>query len=119
MSRVQGLIRVFRVRVGLTSVEVTIECCRLAEMGGVQGLAKAFRTDLQRGVYKDEVDEGFKRRQDVYGVNLFPKKPSRHFLSLCLDELKDPMLIILMVAGTISIVAGAIDDPKQGWVEGK
>uniref|UniRef100_A0A6A7G4K6 Calcium-transporting ATPase n=1 Tax=Hirondellea gigas TaxID=1518452 RepID=A0A6A7G4K6_9CRUS len=91
---------------------------RLGEMGGVQGLAKAFRTDLQTGVYKDEVSIGFDRRQEVYGKNIFPKKPPRHFLSLCADELKDPMLIILMVAGTISIVAGAIDDPSHGWVEG-
>ena len=42
--------------------------------------------------------------------------PLPTFIELCKDELEDPMLIVLMIAGAISIILGIIDG--HGWVEG-
>jgi len=39
-------------------------------------------------------------------------------LRRCLEELRDPMLIILIVAGAVSIIAGTIEHPDDGWIEG-
>jgi Ca2+-transporting ATPase len=34
------------------------------------------------------------------------------------DQLKDPILQILMVAAVISLVIGIIQEPEDGWMEG-
>ena len=82
----------------------------------MHALAASFRTDLNKGIYKDE--ESFERRQEKYGKNLFEQAPPKPFYRLCLDELQDPMLIILMIAGAVSIIAGTVEDPDHGWIEG-
>lgn len=43
---------------------------KLAEMGGVQGIAAALRTSLTTGLYKDEMDSKFSERVGRY-VHLF------------------------------------------------
>lgn len=44
----------------------------LAEMGGVQGLAGALRTDLHSGLFADEVvDDSFQQRAHKYAALLF------------------------------------------------
>lgn len=52
---------------------------KLAEMGGVQGLAAAFRTSLTTGLYKDEVEAKFVDRitkyvRFVFVLNIFTQK---------------------------------------------
>eukprot|EP00479_Gromia_sphaerica_P014151 TRINITY_DN8268_c0_g1_i1.p1 TRINITY_DN8268_c0_g1~~TRINITY_DN8268_c0_g1_i1.p1 ORF type:complete len:117 (+),score=24.76 TRINITY_DN8268_c0_g1_i1:73-423(+) len=55
---------------------------RLGEMGGIQGIAAATRTDLKNGLYKDEAEEKtFEIRRQKYGKNEFVKQPPRSFLS--------------------------------------
>jgi hypothetical protein len=53
---------------------------KLAEMGGVQGLAQSFRTSLSTGLYEDEVESKFEDRiakcvtiSDVFSLNLFTR----------------------------------------------
>ena len=98
---------------------------KLGEMGGVQGLAAAFRTDLKTGLHKDEVSgEGsgdggsFRRRREIYSANTYEKPPPSSFLVLCWEALQDPMLIILIIAGVISMIVGILGDPHEGWIEG-
>lgn len=91
----------------------------LAEMGGVQGLAAAFRSDIKTGLFDDEVKEGkFTSRQAIFGINEYPKPPLQSFLEHCKDALGDPMLIILLIAGVVAIIVGCIDDPENGWHDG-
>ncbi len=46
---------------------------KLAEMGGVQGLAEAFRTSLTTGLHEDEINSefGLTARRERYGHILF------------------------------------------------
>ena len=91
----------------------------LAEMGGAQGLAAALRSDVKGGLHLDEAESGdFQRRVELYGTNVFatPELPS--FLELCKETVSDPMLIILIIAGVISIGLGLADSLSHGWYEG-
>lgn len=90
-------------------------------MGGVPGLCGALRTNAKSGIYKDEcggADEDpevvFAKRIGVFGRNILDRPPLKTFWEHCLDALEDPMLIILMIAGTVSIVLGAVKCPASG-----
>lgn len=53
---------------------------KLAEMGGVQGLAAALRTSLSTGLYQDEIDSQFSERiaKCVFGHAIsFPVSPQK------------------------------------------
>jgi len=81
----------------------------VAEMGGVQGLAGALRTDIHGGLFSDEVQgQNFSNREMVYGRNVYPKTPPRSFLSYCAEALEDKVLVMLVVAGIVSIGIGAV-----------
>jgi len=91
----------------------------LAEMGGIQGVSAALRTDIKHGIYEDECQEGtFAKRKATYGTNLYPKPPLTPFLEHCWELLQDPMLIVLCIAGVVSIIIGFIEEPESGWIEG-
>eukprot|EP01083_Nonionella_stella_P056300 148336_1 len=108
----------------------------LAQMGGVEGISYALRTDMSSGLGKDEIkgegdvddeeeedddeesDNALAYRQSLYGSNSVTEKPPIPFWSLCYDETKDPMLRVLIVAGVVSIVTGAFQHPKNGWIDG-
>jgi len=90
----------------------------LAEMGGVYGLATAFRSDVKNGLYEDEIKAGFDIRIKKYGQNVYPKPPMATFLEHCWETLHDPMLIILIIAGVVSIVLGSVEHGADGWFEG-
>lgn len=88
----------------------------LAQMGGVEGIAYALRTDMSTGLGEDEVprdvvdeeNEAFSFRRDKFGSNKVTEKPPTPFWKFCLDELGDDMLKVLIGAGIISITVGAI-----------
>lgn len=87
---------------------------RVGEMGGVQGLASAFRTHLQRGLYPDECERAtFSTRRSIYGKNEFIKQPAATFLELCWEALHDPMLVVLIVAAIVSLIGALIMHPGE------
>jgi len=97
----------------------------LAQMGGVEGIAYALRTDMSMGLGEDEVgkdgegdEEAFEFRRTKFGTNKVTEKPPTPFWAFCLDELEDPMLRVLIIAGIVSIIVGAIDDGLKGAGEG-
>ena len=91
----------------------------LSEMGGAQGLAAALRSDVKSGLHGDESDDGaFARRTALYGANVFAEAELASFLDMCKDILSDPMLIVLLVAGVVSIALGLADSLDHGWYEG-
>lgn len=92
---------------------------KLAEMGGVQGLAGALRTNLKTGIYKDEVDKGsFEERKKLFGVNAFPKPPLHPFLWHCFQVWNDPILMLLTASGFFSLIVGTVEAPSHGFIEG-
>lgn len=90
----------------------------LAEMGGVQGIAAALRTDLKEGLMEDEVQQGYAVREEKFGRNEVPRKPPASFWELCAEPLEDLMLRILIFSGLFSLVLGSIQHPDSGWIEG-
>lgn len=83
----------------------------LAEMGGVQGLCGALRTDIQSGLFADEVATNtYESRKLIYGSNLYPIKPMKSFFVYCWEALVEPIMILLIVAGAVSIGIGALED---------
>jgi len=96
----------------------------LAQMGGVEGIAYALRTNINTGLSEDELKDNiaFDLRKEMFGSNELTKKESEPFWKLCLDELGDPMLQVLIVAGIIALIVGIVkaykDGEKEAWIEG-
>jgi P-type Ca2+ transporter type 2C len=93
---------------------------RLHEMGGVAGLGGVLRTHLKTGLYEDEVKGAtYDKRIAKFGRNVFEKPPLKTFWEHCKEQLEDPMLIILIIAGVVSLSIGAsVHADDGGWVEG-
>ncbi|EGG23082.1 hypothetical protein DFA_05212 [Cavenderia fasciculata] len=96
---------------------------RLADLGGVKGLADKLNVNLDEGlpvhmIMTEESNLRIKR----YGRNILPDPPQDSLWSMIIDALKDETLIILVIAATISIILGALKwtshDPKTGWIDG-
>ncbi|BDA43546.1 probable calcium-transporting ATPase 11, plasma membrane-t [Coccomyxa sp. Obi] len=94
----------------------------LEKLGGYEGLAKALNTSLDDGVNPDAVDDtSVQRRAELFGANKFPQVPLKSFFALLWGNLSDKILILLMVAATISTVLGAAlpeERANSGWTEG-
>ena len=58
-------------------------------------------------------DEEVRSRQKVYGYNELSKKKRKNVLKLALYELKDPMIIILILASILSFI---LDEFVEGYV---
>lgn len=88
----------------------------LIKFDGLAGLAQKLNTDLARGI--PGTDEDKNARRHVFGVNKMPEVEPKTLLQLMWEALQDPILIVLMVAATVSLVLGAIpsisDHPEVG-----
>ena len=87
------------------------------ELGGVERMASELKTDLKAGLTSKDVE----RNRAGFGPNSFKEIPARSFWSILLEALKDPTLILLMAAATVSTVLGvAIKEEREAnaWVEG-
>lgn len=67
---------------------------------------KILAADSQRGLSDDEI---VKRRRH-YGLNEITKKANLNYLVLLLEQLTNPLTIIIMVAGVFSLLVGEIKD---------
>eukprot|EP00123_Amoebidium_parasiticum_P009347 comp19411_c0_seq1/m.22487 comp19411_c0_seq1/g.22487 ORF comp19411_c0_seq1/g.22487 comp19411_c0_seq1/m.22487 type:complete len:1074 (-) comp19411_c0_seq1:497-3718(-) len=86
--------------------------------GGVEGMAKRLHTDRKGGLSGDPSDLAL--RQKVFGENRLPKPSSASFLRLVWEAMQDLTLMILVVAGIVSLVLGLTieEDKSTGWIEG-
>ena len=89
---------------------------KLAELGHVGGLLSKLLTNTQNGIDNDEA--ALKTRSDKFGLNIPSKRKTKNFWQLILEQLKDHILQILIVAAVISLVIGLIQEPEDGWMEG-
>jgi len=71
----------------------------------IEELEKELQTS-NKGLTKEEVNI----RQKKYGKNILPKKESDSILKIFFNELKDPMLILLLFAILASLIAGEVVD---------
>lgn len=90
--------------------------------GGLSGLAKLLRVDLDNGIGADEVKSNFADRSQTFGKNEFDEPPAKSFFHFFINAMKEPILILLLVFSIISIIVGvAFPEPgheKTGWIEG-
>ena len=71
----------------------------------MQGLAAALRTSVVEGVTLSANGElSLAGRQQYFGANAFKEVKQKAFWSLLFENLKDPTLILLMVAALVRFV---------------
>ena len=80
----------------------------LADLGGVEGVAKQLHSDMKKGLGESEIDSNFAERRAKYGVNRFPQPPTTSLLSFWLESFEDLTMIILCIAAVVSIIVAII-----------
>lgn len=100
----------------LTELNEDCSVERLQTFGGVPGLAKKLRTDLELGLSGSEEDLSERRRH--FGENRYPEKAPKPFLEFLWEACQDTTLIILMVCAVVVLVAGMVQHLADGWYEG-
>ncbi|KAF4956142.1 hypothetical protein FSARC_11672 [Fusarium sarcochroum] len=106
----------------------------LKSLGGLQGLARSLRVDLKAGLSVDELETQTSshappnERVRVYGRNQLPAKKPKSIWRLAWITFQEAVLIMLTVAGVISLALGLYEtfgvahkpgDPTPvDWVEG-
>ncbi|GLT42418.1 hypothetical protein SLA2020_164190 [Shorea laevis] len=89
----------------------------LAELGGVEGVAAALRTDPENGIRDD--DEEIRRRQENFGSNTCQKPPPKGLFYFVVEAFKDTTIIILLVCAALALGFGIKEHGgKEGWYEG-
>lgn len=94
----------------------------IEKLGGVEGLAKTLSSDVVRGL--DDTASGeasLLTHQQVFGVNVLPQAPPKSFFGICWENCKDPIIILLIFAATVSLALGAgikSQREERGWLEG-
>jgi len=97
---------------------------RLAQMGGVQGIAFAIYSNVKLGIATetnptDPPEQSFPFRVEKYGVNSYTQQPPTPFWVLCKETLEDRMLQLLIVAGIVNVVIGIVEHGAEtGWIDG-
>ncbi|KAF5635311.1 calcium-translocating P-type ATPase PMCA-type [Fusarium tjaetaba] len=100
----------------------------LKGLGGLPGLARSLNVDLKAGLSVDELNNQNCSRIKVFGRNQLPAKKPKSIWRLAWITFQEAVLIMLTVAGTISLALGLYEtfgvkhqpgDPTPvDWVEG-
>lgn len=79
------------------------EKLRLSSYGGPNGLANLLGSSSSKGL-DPQASGSFSiiSRQQMYGINKFKERRTKGLLVLVFEQLKDPTLILLMVAAAVS-----------------
>ncbi|CAG9332983.1 unnamed protein product [Blepharisma stoltei] len=88
----------------------------LEELGHIDGLCKNLYSDKKKGINMD--DELTSERIRIYGDNKPIERKKVSFFKLLWEALDDTILRILIIAATISLIIGIIEEPSKGWLEG-
>ncbi len=75
----------------------------------IEDVVRMFNTDVEQGIKLDEVQ----KRQKEQGENVLQSKGKKTFISMVVDQFKDFMIWILIVAALISLMLG---DAVEGIV---
>uniref|UniRef100_A0A3Q7I6T1 Cation-transporting P-type ATPase N-terminal domain-containing protein n=1 Tax=Solanum lycopersicum TaxID=4081 RepID=A0A3Q7I6T1_SOLLC len=90
---------------------------KLANLGGVQGVAASLKSDTTDGVSGDSEDVA--RRHEAFGSNTYCKPPSKSFFIFVWESFKDPTIIILLLCASLSLGFGIKEHGlKEGWYDG-
>jgi Ca2+-transporting ATPase len=85
------------------------------EAGGYDGLAELIKTDLSSGIDVSSIGE----RQQIFGKNSFPPLKVKTLCMLIMENFKDTINIILLVAAVVSLAIGILKDGfPDGLIDG-
>lgn len=90
---------------------------KLAELGGVQGLAERLRVSSTRGISSSEESE----RKSIFGENRVPEKPPKSYLAYIRDALEDFTIRLLCVCAIFQLIvafAVHLEEDPLSWLEG-
>jgi len=87
---------------------------QLDTLGGYEGLLRSLDVEKIVGLRAEQIEENRQR----YGSNQFPNPPMKSWIRLFFEAFKDPTVIILLCAATVSLIVGIIEEPGHGWIEG-
>jgi P-type Ca2+ transporter type 2C len=101
--------------------------------GGLVGLARRLKTDLQNGIplkfTQDQTSPkelgpnmtaiDYLDRKTQFGENIIPPPRSANILEILWDTIRfDPILQILIIGAVVVLALGTIICPSHGWLEG-
>ncbi|XP_057467680.1 calcium-transporting ATPase 12, plasma membrane-type-like [Actinidia eriantha] len=90
---------------------------QLVRFDGVEGIASALKTNLDRGLDGDYEDISY--RHDAFGANTYKRPPKKGFFRFVWESLRDPTILILLVCATLSLGFGIKEHgAKEGWLDG-
>jgi Ca2+-transporting ATPase len=88
---------------------------QLESIGNVDGLLKGLDVNVATGLTAAQVIH----LRKLYGDNQFPEPPMSAYWEMLLDALSDPVLIVLIIAASVSLGIGIYEEgPEHGWIEG-
>uniref|UniRef100_K3WEF3 Calcium-transporting ATPase n=1 Tax=Globisporangium ultimum (strain ATCC 200006 / CBS 805.95 / DAOM BR144) TaxID=431595 RepID=K3WEF3_GLOUD len=92
---------------------------QVASLGGLEGVAAALNVSIRQGLDNDNAAD-LKNREDTFGRNYVAPPKAKTFIELMWDAFQDITIIILTIAGVISIIlSSTVGDHKDtGWIEG-
>lgn len=89
----------------------------LRQLRGVEGIALALETDLQKGINGN--DEDLHSRRYAFGRNTYRKPPAKGFFHFVLEAFKDAIILILLGCAAFSLAFGIKQHGlKDGWYDG-
>ncbi|CAK5088108.1 unnamed protein product [Meloidogyne enterolobii] len=86
------------------------------EFGGIEGLCAKMGVDPIKGLPSDVASPELAKRREKYGPNTIPSTKAKPFWRLLFDAIKDPTLIILIVAGFVSLLLSFVEPGQGGGV---
>ncbi|KAM0950458.1 putative P-type Ca(2+) transporter [Dioscorea sansibarensis] len=86
---------------------------KLKGHGGVDGIANKLLTSTTIGL--TDMGDSLKRRQDIFGINMFAESEVRSFWVFVWEALQDMTLMILAACAFVSLVVGIA---MEGWPKG-
>ncbi|KAL9223966.1 hypothetical protein vseg_000046 [Gypsophila vaccaria] len=90
----------------------------LQKLGGVAGLAKRLKTDLEKGLPQTD-DDDLLQRKSFFGSNSYPMKKRQSYWRFLWEACKDWTILILIVAGVALLVLGIKSEGTQEeWYDG-
>eukprot|EP00644_Phytophthora_capsici_P007771 jgi/Phyca11/126140/e_gw1.61.140.1 len=94
---------------------------QLERLGGILGLARALRVDLEQGLDAHDHNGEHSQRTEWFGANYVAPPPARGLLRLMFEAaFMDTINLILVVNGVVSVALGLAvgGNPSTDWMEG-
>jgi magnesium-transporting ATPase (P-type) len=82
-------------------------------MCGLDTFVREFKTNLETGLTREEVDSGFAVRRRQYGVNILPPPPTKTFSRMFWAAFKNLTLHIVCITAVISLILSATFPPDH------